>query len=71
MRITFDIKLRRPACPILAAFHGGNIHIPHLFDVETWLISPTDNMKTYEITEEELHQLVKKVEGWQKQRARK
>jgi hypothetical protein len=60
MRVVFDTKTRRPGCALLQALYGGNV--PSMmfgvkFPVETWMLAPTESMRTYEVTEEELDQL--------------
>lgn len=62
MKIVFDVKLRRPACPLLQAAYGCDPHVVYNFPAETWLTFPTDDMKTYEITKGQLVMLEKKVE---------
>lgn len=60
MRIAFDTKLRRPGCVLVQAALGASVpgtlfqlHFPH----ETWLTSPTDDMRVYPVTEEQLGKL--------------
>lgn len=58
MKIAFDVKLRRPACAILQAVYGGDEHALARFDADTWLVNPTPDIKLYEVTTEQLKQLV-------------
>ncbi len=60
MRIAFDTRLRRPGCVLVQAALGASVpgdlfqrHIP----CETWLVSPTDDMQVYPVTEGQLAQL--------------
>jgi hypothetical protein len=57
MRIAFDTRLRRPGCVLVQAALGASVpgtlfqrHFPH----ETWLVSPTEDMRVYPVTEEQL-----------------
>jgi hypothetical protein len=55
-KIAFDVKLGRPGCVLIQAALGTvpnklfNDHFP----VETWLTGGSDNMKVYEVNEDEL-----------------
>lgn len=62
MRILFDVKLKRPACVLLQATAGCDSHVVYGFSAETWLTFPTDDMKVYEVTPDQLKLLEKKVE---------
>lgn len=59
--IVIDAKLKRPACPLLQAVMGGNIHAPNLFTAASWLTSPTPDMKRYATTKEELERFAEIV----------
>ena len=59
MKIAYDIILMRPGCAILQAALGGSPEIKTLFPTETWLQAPTEDMKVYEVSQEQLKQLVK------------
>ena len=63
MKIAYDIKLLRPGCTLLQAAMGGDPLIAHEFDTEDWLLAPTEDMRMYEITKEQLKILVKKTGG--------
>lgn len=60
-RIAFDIKLMRPACVLLQAAFGCDSDLAHRFPTESWLIGITDDMRAYEVTDEQISQLVKKA----------
>lgn len=60
--IAFDVVLRRPGCPLVQAGMGGDPYpISKLFDAETWLVAPTENMKLYSIKIVELEKLAKAI----------
>ena len=58
MKIAFDIKLMKPACVLVAAGMGADSRVAQRFDTDDWLLSPTPDMAVYEITEEQLQQLI-------------
>jgi hypothetical protein len=60
VRIAFDVSLRRPGCVLVQAALGASVPGPlfqRLFPHETWLLSPTDGMKVYPVTDDQLAQL--------------
>ncbi len=60
MRIAFDVRLRRPGCVLIQAVLGASVPGPlfqRLFPHETWLVSPTDDMRVYPVTDDQLAQL--------------
>ena len=61
VKIAFDIKLMKPACVLVAAGLGADFRLAHRFDTNDWLLSPTPDMSVYEITEEQLRQLIQKT----------
>ena len=62
MKIAFDIKRMRPGCVLLAAALGADPEAAHPFNSKHWLLEPTPDMKVYNITSEQLKELVEKVE---------
>lgn len=57
-RIAYDVTLRRPGCVLLQAVMGCAVpNFQLLFPSESWLVSPTDDMKAYRATREELDRL--------------
>lgn len=58
MKIAYDIKKMRPGCAIVQAHFGCDPHISHEFDTKYWLLAPTEDMKVYPVTEDQLRQLV-------------
>lgn len=58
MKVVFDVVQRRPGCAILQAVMGGDQHVATLFSSETWLISPTDDMRCMEVNEDQMAQLI-------------
>lgn len=60
MIVVFSVEKRRPGCVLLQAVMGGTVpsmQFQTLFPNETWLLSPTDDMKAYSVTENQLEQL--------------
>jgi hypothetical protein len=62
MKLAFDIKRMKVGCPIIQAAMGGTPRMAREFDTAHWLTHPTDDIRVYEITEEQFKQLLKKVE---------
>lgn len=61
MRIVYDCTLKRPGCALLQAF-GGTVpsdRFAMLFDNKDWLFAPTPDMKTYQVTEDQLERVAK------------
>lgn len=56
--IAYDPVLKRPGCVLIAAALGADTAICDRFDVRSWLLSPTDNMGVFEVTEAQLDRLV-------------
>lgn len=63
MKVAFDIKLKRPACVLVAAGLGADSSAASRFDTKDWLLHPTPDMQVFETTEEQLAQLVEMVES--------
>lgn len=66
MRIAFSVEKRRPGCVLLQAAMGGSVpsdQFHRLFPNETWLVSPTDDMQVYVVTEEQLEKLSAMAKG--------
>jgi len=61
MRLAFDIKLMKPACVLVAAGMGADTYLASKFNTRDWLLAPTPDMKVYEINDDQLAQLVNKV----------
>jgi len=61
LKIVFDVSLMRPGCAILQVLKGGTPGIANSFPSESWLITPTENMKLYNISQDELKILVNRV----------
>jgi len=62
MKFCFDMKLMRPGCVLLAAALGGDTELAKKFSTEIWLLSPTPDLKVYEITPEEFAAAVPRIE---------
>lgn len=58
MRLCFDIKLMRPGCVLLAAAMGGDPELAKQFPSEKWILSPTPDLKVYEISSEEFKKVL-------------
>lgn len=59
MKIVFDTELRRPGCVLLqAAFGCGYPNLANQFPSETWLVQPTEHMRVFEVTAEQVPKLV-------------
>ena len=63
MKIAYDINLMRPACVLVAAGAGGDSSLAHEFNVDDWLLSPTDDLRVYDVTDDQLKQLVQMTEN--------
>ncbi len=63
MKIAFDIELMRPGSDLIQVAMGGTEGIANRFDTEDWIEATSTDMKLYEVTDEQLIQLVQKVEG--------
>jgi hypothetical protein len=57
--LVYDLKLRRPGCALLQAALGGSGGIAGQFPTEHWLLAPTPDMKSYNISDEQLRQVIK------------
>jgi hypothetical protein len=62
MRIAFDIKLKRPGCVLIQAAMGATAGVASKFPTESWLLSPTPDMRVYPLTDDQLSKLVVIVE---------
>lgn len=60
--IAYDVELMRPGCSIVQAALGADSSVADHFDTKYWLTHPTDGMKCYTVTPEQLRILVKKTE---------
>jgi hypothetical protein len=61
MRIVFDISRMRPGCAIIQAGLGGSHGIADHFPSKTWLLAPTEEMRCYDVNDEQLAALVAMV----------
>ena len=62
MQIAFNIKDMKPACYNLQALYGGSSNLALKFPLHSWDMTPSDKIKIYPITKEQLKLLIKKVE---------
>jgi hypothetical protein len=58
-KLAYDLKLRKVGCVILQAVMGGDRNIAHRIGTEHWLTSLTPDLRVYQMTDEEVEQLVK------------
>lgn len=56
--IAYDLTLRRPGCALLQAAYGATVSPFDLHRMDGWLLAPTDDLKLYEVTTDQLEQLV-------------
>ena len=63
MKIAFDIDEMKVGCVLLQATFDCPSEIAHRFDTDKWLLAPTPGLQVYDITEDQLDQLVDKVEA--------
>lgn len=56
--MVYDCKLRRPACALLQAVLGGDDGACTVFDSRHWLLSPTPDMRLYEVDQDRLRDLI-------------
>lgn len=68
MKIAFDIELMRPACVLLQAAYRCDFSLADLFPTETWLLSPTKDMKIYNIELPQVNLLVEKTRRFHEKR---
>ena len=61
MKIAFDVEQMKPGCVLLQAALGCDHILAHRFPAESWILSPTPNLRVYEVTEEQVPMLVEKV----------
>ena len=61
MKIAYDIKLMRPACPILQVTLGGDPSVSHEFNSEHWITFPTPDLRVYNISDHQLKLLVRRT----------
>lgn len=61
--VAFDIELMRPGCAIVAAIMGADPQAPSQFPLDSWLLTPTEGMRVYPVTPDQLVRLVAKVES--------
>ena len=61
--IVYDIALMRPGCALIQAAFGCGVVIAHQFPVESWLLSPSESLRVYQITQKQLRILVEKTKA--------
>jgi len=61
--VAYDTTLKRPGCAIIQAVFGATISNAELMRMDGWLLSPTEGMRLYEVTDEQLNDLVALTNG--------
>ncbi len=62
-KLLADLKLKKVGCVLLQAIYGGDRGLATRIGNEHWFLSPTEDMKLYEIPEEQCKEI---IEGFQK-----
>jgi hypothetical protein len=57
--LVYDMKLRRPGCALLQAALGGSAGAANRFPTEHWLLAPTPDLKPYQISDEQLAEVIR------------
>lgn len=66
MKLVIDIKSGQPGCVLLqtlAGCHASNSFMETTFDTKHWLVSPTDNMRVVDGTEEQWRCLARQLDA--------
>ena len=58
VRLAYDVQQKRPGCVLLAAAMGADSSAANAFPVELWLLAPTDGLRVYGVTEQQLSLIV-------------
>lgn len=61
MKIAYDTELMRPGCALLQAALACDLYVVYNFPPETWLTYPTEALKVYEVSKEQLKTLVERT----------
>lgn len=56
--LVYDPILRKPGCALLQAVYGATILPFDLHRMDGWLLAPTDDLKLYGVTPEQLEHLI-------------
>jgi len=56
MKLVYDMARGRPACALLQVVFGGDLGIADQFPPQSWLVMPTDSMRLYDVTFDQLGQ---------------
>lgn len=62
MKLAFDVRLRRPADPVLNTVLGGDEEAAIQFPPGSWLTEITDDLRVIEVTSSELLGLIARAE---------
>lgn len=60
-KIAYDITQMRPGCVLIQAHMGCDSAVSHEFPTESWLLSPTPEMKVYPLTSREWLEILVKM----------
>jgi hypothetical protein len=58
MKIAYDCTLKQPGCVLLQAAMGADVALAHRFNPDHWLLAPTPDLKVYEVTDQQMEQLL-------------
>ena len=62
-KIAYDIVNMQPGCVLVAAALGADSALSSHFYPGDWLLTVTADMGVYEVTEDQLQQLIQKTEN--------
>ena len=60
--VVYDAELMRPGCALLQSLMGGTPGIANSFNSDHWLIEPTEHLKPYRMTPDQLLNLIERTE---------
>lgn len=61
MKLLFDIREMKVGCALMQAIYGGTPTLSGSFDTKHWFLAPTENMKLYNVTEQQVEFLIEKM----------
>ena len=59
--LAYDATLRRPGCAAIQAWFGATPGVERDFPAESWLLGPTPDMRVWEVTDEQVEQLIQRA----------
>jgi hypothetical protein len=63
MKIAYDISQMKVGCAIVQAALGGDTMAADYFDTEDWVMTPTRGMRLYDLSPEQIPELVDKTKA--------